>query len=231
MIQHLKRCFCGTAFLFLLAASANATTQVADLKRIGNPSRHDAAFGKSVAGMGDQNGDGIGDLVIGAPGRGHGLRHFRQGPDPHKNGQRSGRSFEISIRMGCRRRGRLGQRRHRRFRSGRSRCSQRGAATVRAAPCKPDPQWGRVLVFSGATGALLKEINAPEETLDFGYAIAPLGDLNGDGKQALAVGAPVLGTGFGSVYAMLGTDGTQIWKATETGIWDCHQAANRIVRC
>ena len=74
-----------------------------------------------------------------------------------------------------------------------------------------------MFVFSGATGSLIKKINAPEKTQLFGYAIAPLGDLNGDGKQVLAIGAPVLGEGLGSVYAILGTDGTQIWKATETG--------------
>jgi len=84
-------------------------------------------------------------------------------------------------------------------------------------PCKPDPQWGRVFVISGATGAVIKKFTPPELTLQFGYAIALLGDVNADGKPDLAIGAPVLTNALGSVYALSGTDGSQIWKAAESG--------------
>jgi K319-like protein/FG-GAP repeat protein/centrosomal CEP192-like protein/VCBS repeat protein len=217
--QLLRSLFYLTLIFFLVApVNAGAQVQVPDVKRIANPSPGtDAAFGKSVAGIGDVNGDGIGDLVIGAPGADKvyilsgkdqsllrsvsdpdGLSKYQFGFTVVAVGDWDGDGF-ADFAVGA-----------------------PGIPNVVPLPCvldcKPDPQWGRVFVFSGATGSLIKRIFAPEPTLQFGYAIAPLGDLNGDGKQVLAIGAPVLGKGFGSVYAILGTDGTQIWKATESGI-------------
>ena len=217
MLRPFYRHLCCATFLLLLPSLANAEIQVPDVKRIANPSpATDAAFGKSVAGIGDVNGDGIGDLVIGAPGvdkvfviSGKDQSVLRTVSDPDNlskyqfgfsvaaAGDWDGDGFD-DFAVGA-----------------------PGISNVVplpcVSPCSPDPQWGRVFVFSGATGALIKKLNAPEEILQFGYAIALLGDLNGDGKAVLAIGAPVLSNGLGSVYAVLGTDGTQIWKATEAG--------------
>jgi hypothetical protein len=49
---------------------------------------------------------------------------------------------------------------------------------------------GQVRVISGATGALLRVLNATGANDRFGASVANLGDVNGDGISDLAVGAP-----------------------------------------
>ena len=64
---------------------------------LGNPNpAKDAAFGTSVAGIGDMNGDGIRDLIVGAPGPRQGLRLLRQGSKRPPDGQRSRRTLDTS---------------------------------------------------------------------------------------------------------------------------------------
>jgi hypothetical protein len=89
----------------------------------------DGNFGESVAGVPDVNGDGRGDLLIGAPDE-----------DPG------------------------------------------GVAT-------PDDA-GRAYIFSGLSGDLLVELRSPVQQTDgeFGGAVAGLADINGDGRGDVAVG-------------------------------------------
>jgi hypothetical protein len=170
-----------------------------------------------VAGIGDVNGDGIGDLIVGAPGLDKvwiisgkdrsvlrtigdpdGLSKYQFGFSVVGVGDWDGDGVDD-------------------FAVGAPGVPMVLPPSCVLPPCKPDPQWGRVFVISGATGALIKKFVPPEETLQFGYAIAPLGDINGDGKPDLAVGAPALTTSVGRVYALSGGDGSQIWKVTESG--------------
>lgn len=215
---RLFRNFYYVAALLLFPVWTNAQVLIPEVTRIGNPNpASGAAFGTSVAGIGDVNGDGIGDLILGAPGLDKvliisgkdrsvirtvgdpdGLSKYQFGFSVIVVGDWDGDGvddFAVSA------------------------PGVPGAVPLPCVlpPCKPNPQWGRVFVISGATGALIKRFEPPEETLQFGYAMASLGDINGDGKPDLAVGAPVLTNSVGRVYALSGADGSQIWKATESG--------------
>ena len=69
MLRTLFRHFYYMAVLLLLPVLTNAQVFIPRVTRIGNPNpASSAAFGISVAGIGDVSGDGIGDLIIGAPG-------------------------------------------------------------------------------------------------------------------------------------------------------------------
>ncbi|MCB9831861.1 MAG: VCBS repeat-containing protein [Planctomycetes bacterium] len=52
------------------------------------------------------------------------------------------------------------------------------------------PSLGRVDIISGRTGALLGTLLGPSPYEDYGYAVAGIGDVDGDGIGDLAVGAP-----------------------------------------
>ncbi|MBK7403549.1 MAG: FG-GAP repeat protein [Phycisphaerales bacterium] len=71
---------------------------------------------------------------------------------------------------------------------------------------------GNVLVYSGATGALLWTATGEELREGFGGAVAGIGDVDGDGRDDLLVGAPLTdgdsGTNAGRAYVVSGLDGS-----------------------
>jgi hypothetical protein len=71
---------------------------------------------------------------------------------------------------------------------------------------------GRVYLFNGATGALVRTIQGPGAAGSrFGQALAGLADINGDGRGDVLVGAPlddVDGFQSGRVYLFSGATGT-----------------------
>lgn len=71
------------------------------------------------------------------------------------------------------------------------------------------PQAGAVYLYSGRDGALLQVLRGSEERGRFGHALCGLGDLDGDGRAEVAVGAPEAGAeGRGLVLVFRGRDGT-----------------------
>lgn len=79
---------------------------------------------------------------------------------------------------------------------------------------------GRVYLFSGANGALLRVLEAADASVNarFGVAVAPLGDVDRDGVADLAVGAHTQDlsdelTRAGQVYVFSGATGRQLYSA------------------
>jgi FG-GAP repeat len=75
---------------------------------------------------------------------------------------------------------------------------------------------GYVQIWSGATGALIRTVNGVANFDRFGRALAPAGDLNGDGVPDLYVGSPArFGLAMpGRVYGISGSNGAVILTAT-----------------
>ncbi|WP_444464492.1 hypothetical protein [Rhodobacter capsulatus] len=119
-------------------------------------------LGGSVAGAGDLNGDGLGDLILGAPGR------DIAGAQP--TGEDAGAAFVIF-----------------------------GRADPTGAPVD-------LAALTPQTGFAL---SGPGDGAAAGWAVAPLGDINGDGLDDLAIGAPLAQGGApwsGAVWVIYGRD-------------------------
>src|SRR5437763_1813207 len=76
---------------------------------------------------------------------------------------------------------------------------------------------GEAFVFSGADHSILFTLNDPNEAEGnrFGYAVAALGDVNGDGVPDMAIGTPKLNASddlpdVGTVYIFSGANGSLI---------------------
>jgi hypothetical protein len=108
-----------------------------------------------VAGIGDVNGDGIGDLVVGAPGldkvwiiSGKDRSVLRTVGDPDGLSKYQFRSSVVGV-------GDWNGDGVDDFAVGAPGMPMVLPPPCVLPPCKPDPQWGRVFVISGATGALI----------------------------------------------------------------------------
>lgn len=208
-------CFSMSVTLELTAVSG---TSPPSFIRIDNPEpQTDALFGRAADGIGDIDGDGIGDLAIGASGAervyilsgiDQSIVHIIEDPD-----DLSGYRFGFAV-CGV---GDLNG-------DGNEDVAVGAPGPAGILPLPPDPmdpqprpEWGRVFVFSGATGGLILTL-LPDVVLYpavFGACIAPLGDVNDDGIGDIAVGAPLYLSGFGSVWAYSGHDGSLVWERAE----------------
>ena len=68
---------------------------------------------------------------------------------------------------------------------------------------------GAAWIYSGSDGSIIHTLVGEVDADDFGHALADLGDLNGDGRVEIAVGAPLHDTGgnvSGRVYVFSGSD-------------------------
>jgi Ca2+-binding RTX toxin-like protein len=212
-VQHtvLKGCLGLMAGVWLATAHAEPTFTP---RIVNDPTpQADAGFGTSVAGVGDVNGDGKTDFVVGAPGQtadgnpGQGQAFVFSGADRSLLYRVDDPMPQANARFGQ---------------------AVAGVGDVNGddipdllvgAPeqtVKGIDRQGWAFVFSGASGSLLYSLDTPipAERASFGASVADAGDVNGDNIPDLLIGAPSqdgpdLG-GQGRAFVFSGADGRPI---------------------
>jgi hypothetical protein len=160
-------------------------------------------FGRSVAGAGDVDGDGVDDILVGAPGSDAGAVN-------------AGRAYVYSGLTGAQLHVFTGAAAHDAFGSsvaGAGDVDGDGRADLVVGAPLADPHGlssGTVRVLSGASGGTLLLVQGNVAYAEFGRAVAGAGDVNADGRPDLLAGAPYdASTGIvtGSVRVISGLDG------------------------
>lgn len=182
-------------------------------------------FGYSLAGVGDTNGDGVGDLLVGAPAAEEQLP--RSGAAYLYDGASGsllrtlvstrGSSAEFGVVVAA---------------AGDTTGSGLGDLMVAGQDIGIGPgstSFGWVTVSSGATGETLWSAGAQTVpnyggSVAYGYAIGGGGDFNADGYADFAIGNPpmggVLGQSVGTVQVISGRDGSVLHQADGHSGWD-----------
>ncbi|KAA3607841.1 MAG: hypothetical protein DWQ01_12195 [Planctomycetota bacterium] len=166
-------------------------------------------MGRAVAGIGDLDGDGVGDFLLGVPFAGAtdaGQVQVHSGATGNflyrLDGQESGEMFGSEL-TGL---GDLDNDGFEDFAVGAPKSSLQGIDS------------GRVAVYSGFAGALLFEFLGDAEGIEFGNSISGPGDLDGDGVPDVSISAPRALNNRGYVRSFRGSDGIEIHTIGGPGI-------------
>jgi len=164
----------------------------------------DGRFGYAVAGLGDIDGDGVADMLAGAPGRDipdeDGVRHvglcyifsgqtgqvIRTVNHPDFGGAEAGALFGSSV-------------------ANAGDVDGDGVTDMMIGA----PGEGHVFVFSGASGAQIYDMVSPvaDAIPSFGFAVDGGKDFNRDGKPDFVIGAPLSKNLRGAAYTFNGSTG------------------------
>lgn len=156
--------------------------------------RAGSCFGRTLADAGDLDGDGLSDLLVGAPGDlmawlgGRSYGYYRAATDPEFDRSKSGafcRPFELHGEL----------------------------AEPYEEWCEHRDRGGQVFALSGRDGSMLYRLHVGSGWNGFGSALTSLGDIDGDGRPDFAVGAyrePSEGEGQGAVHVYSGARGGEL---------------------
>ena len=195
--------------LVVLAAPAMADSRLPPptVMRLG-PGSVSIEFGGAVTGVGDVNADGVGDVLVGAPGSGH--VHVISGTGailrvisgPSAPGLRFGAALAS---IGDVTRDGVAD-----FAVG----APAGGPCPSSQPCDTSgASGGRAFVLSGASGAVVWELVPPTAgAANFGRSVTGAGDVSGDGVADIVVGAAGQTSGPGTVIAFSGANGAHLWS-------------------
>ena len=188
----------GRAYIFFGGASMNNT---ADVTFTGEATSN--YFGFSVSSAGDVNGDGYGDVIVGAYGysSGRGKVYIYFGGASMNNvvdvsmiGETSANWFGLSV-------------------SSAGDFNSDGYSDVIAGAPYINSNTGKAyLYYGGASMNNAADLTFAGETTsnNFGWAVATAGDANGDGINDIIIGAPSYNSATGRVYLYYGSTSPEI---------------------
>ncbi|MEM9190278.1 MAG: FG-GAP-like repeat-containing protein [Myxococcota bacterium] len=153
-------------------------------------------FGGSVTAAGDVDGDGLGDLLVGAIGEGvtPGRLHLYRGT---ARGLSNGPALSV-----------VGAGRFASAVAGGFDLNGDGFSDVAVGAFAAGANAGEVHLFFGSNMGLVEPstvIASPASDGQFGFSVASAGDVNGDGFSDLVVGAPNVDAARGSAFVFLGS--------------------------